>query len=156
MILSTVGLGGEGVVGQRIRDEILVIQRNNDCKGGIMKEWQHNNSSPDDVVICQALIDHIKSDFDVSVYWKTLNENGNNKGMPSKQFIQVQIWSLPFRIAWVIGLRDKASCSGCRSILYQACHLDFRRLRTAIDWGYAELNSAKPEVYHPVSISACA
>jgi hypothetical protein len=26
MILSTVGRGGEGVVGQRIRDEILVIQ----------------------------------------------------------------------------------------------------------------------------------
>ncbi|PSS28509.1 Alpha-glucan water dikinase [Actinidia chinensis var. chinensis] len=82
MILSTVGRGGEGDVGQRIRDEILVIQRNNDCKGGMMEEWHqklHNNTSPDDVVICQALIDHIKSDFDVSVYWKTLNENGITK-----------------------------------------------------------------------------
>ena len=93
MILSTVGRGGEGDVGQRIRDEILVIQvhnificfslvstyfppvcicidlnlranflfdlkRNNDCKGGMMEEWHqklHNNTSPDDVVICQVM-----------------------------------------------------------------------------------------------------
>ncbi|XP_047318795.1 alpha-glucan water dikinase, chloroplastic [Impatiens glandulifera] len=82
MIMSSVGRGGEGDVGQRIRDEILVIQRKNDCKGGIMEEWHqklHNNTSPDDVVICQALIDYIKSDFDISVYWKTLNENGITK-----------------------------------------------------------------------------
>ncbi|KAM7484206.1 hypothetical protein LguiA_000215 [Lonicera macranthoides] len=82
MIMSTVGRGGEGDVGQRIRDEILVIQRNNDCKGGMMEEWHqklHNNTSPDDVVICQALINYIKSDFDISVYWKTLNENGITK-----------------------------------------------------------------------------
>lgn len=78
-----------------------------------MEEWHqklHNNTSPDDVVICQvlelffcsnffiglhnlilffffkkitmslqALIDHIKSDFDIGVYWKTLNENGITK-----------------------------------------------------------------------------
>lgn len=82
MILSTVGRGGEGDVGQRIRDEILVIQRNNECKGGMMEEWHqklHNNTSPDDVVICQALIDYIKSDFDINIYWKTLNENGITK-----------------------------------------------------------------------------
>ena len=84
-------------------------QRNNDCKGGMMEEWHqklHNNTSPDDVVICQvlklwivkdlgserfavctfwlvillqALIDYIKKDFDISVYWKTLNENGITK-----------------------------------------------------------------------------
>ncbi|KAM3202848.1 alpha-glucan water dikinase, chloroplastic [Capsicum annuum] len=82
MIMSTVGRGGEGDVGQRIRDEILVIQRKNDCKGGMMEEWHqklHNNTSPDDVVICQALIDYIKSDFDIGVYWKTLKENGITK-----------------------------------------------------------------------------
>eukprot|EP00262_Sarcandra_glabra_P002082 TRINITY_DN1233_c0_g1_i1.p1 TRINITY_DN1233_c0_g1~~TRINITY_DN1233_c0_g1_i1.p1 ORF type:complete len:1466 (+),score=298.47 TRINITY_DN1233_c0_g1_i1:171-4568(+) len=79
MIMSTVGRGGEGDVGQRIRDEILLIQRNNNCKGGMMEEWHqklHNNTSPDDVVICQALIDYIKSDFDINVYWHTLNSNG--------------------------------------------------------------------------------
>ncbi|XP_074274451.1 alpha-glucan water dikinase, chloroplastic isoform X2 [Silene latifolia] len=82
MIMSTVGRGGEGDVGQRIRDEILVIQRNNDCKGGFMEEWHqklHNNTSPDDVIICQAVRDYIKSDFDISVYWKTLNDNGITK-----------------------------------------------------------------------------
>ncbi|KAL4574024.1 hypothetical protein LXL04_020846 [Taraxacum kok-saghyz] len=82
MIMSTVGRGGEGDVGQRIRDEILVIQRNNDCAGGMMEEWHqklHNNTSPDDVVICQALIDYIKSDFDINVYWNTLNTNGITK-----------------------------------------------------------------------------
>ncbi|XP_042502200.1 alpha-glucan water dikinase, chloroplastic-like isoform X2 [Macadamia integrifolia] len=82
MILSTVGRGGEGDVGQRIRDEILLIQRNNDCKGGMMEEWHqklHNNTSPDDVVICQALIDYIKNDFNVKAYWKTLNSNGITK-----------------------------------------------------------------------------
>ncbi|KAE8716168.1 Alpha-glucan water dikinase [Hibiscus syriacus] len=82
MIMSTVGHGGEGDVGQRIRDEILVIQRNNRCEGGMMEEWHqklHNNTSPDDVIICQALIDYIKCDFDISVYWKTLNNNGITK-----------------------------------------------------------------------------
>ncbi|XP_063943911.1 alpha-glucan water dikinase, chloroplastic isoform X3 [Daucus carota subsp. sativus] len=82
MIMSTVGRGGEGDVGQRIRDEILVIQSKNDCKGGMMEQWHqklHNNTSPDDVVICQALLDYIKGDFDVSIYWRTLNENGITK-----------------------------------------------------------------------------
>lgn len=31
------------------------------------------------MVLLQALIDYIKSDFDISVYWKTLNENGITK-----------------------------------------------------------------------------
>lgn len=75
-----------------------------------MEEWHqklHNNTSPDDVVICQvlnlfsvwiffsfrmrflnalilmlslqALIDHIESDFDMGVYWKSLNDNGITK-----------------------------------------------------------------------------
>lgn len=82
MIMSTVGRGGEGDVGQRIRDEILVVQRNNNCSGGMMEEWHqklHNNTSPDDVIICQALIDYIKSDFDISVYWNTLSSNGITK-----------------------------------------------------------------------------
>ncbi|XP_031501423.1 alpha-glucan water dikinase, chloroplastic [Nymphaea colorata] len=82
MVMFTVGRGGQGDVGQRIRDEILVIQRNNDCKGGMMEEWHqklHNNTSPDDVVICQALIDYIRNDFDVNVYWNTLISNGITK-----------------------------------------------------------------------------
>ncbi|KAM0844462.1 hypothetical protein ACQ4PT_057025 [Festuca glaucescens] len=82
MIMYTVGRGGQGDVGQRIRDEILVIQRNNDCMGGMMEEWHqklHNNTSPDDVVICQALMDYMSSDLDIKVYWDTLNKNGITK-----------------------------------------------------------------------------
>ncbi|KAI8003895.1 hypothetical protein LOK49_LG08G00197 [Camellia lanceoleosa] len=59
-----------------------IDQRNNDCKGGIMEQWHqklHNNTSSDDVVIFQALIDFINNDFDVSIYWKTLNDNGITK-----------------------------------------------------------------------------
>ncbi|CAM6108937.1 unnamed protein product [Calypogeia fissa] len=82
LIMSTVGRGGQGDVGQRIRDEILVVQRNNDAKGGMMEEWHqklHNNTSPDDVVICQALLDFIAADFNMDVYWKSLNDNGVTK-----------------------------------------------------------------------------
>ena len=57
MVMMTVGRGGQGDVGQRIRDEILVIQRANNCMGGIMEQWHqklHNNTSPDDVVLCEV------------------------------------------------------------------------------------------------------
>lgn len=36
MVLATVGRGGDGNQGQRIRDEILSIQSRNGCKGGMM------------------------------------------------------------------------------------------------------------------------
>ncbi|KAK9096999.1 hypothetical protein Sjap_022496 [Stephania japonica] len=112
LIMATVGRGGQGDQGQRIRDEILVIQvfsftsfhsinlfavllqkkahvcsiyqRNNNCKGGMMEEWHqklHNNSSPDDVIICQALLDYVRSDFNIGVYWRTLNANGLTKAI---------------------------------------------------------------------------
>jgi len=44
-------------------------------QGGMMEEWHqklHNNTSPDDVVICQALLSYIDSGLDISVYWATL------------------------------------------------------------------------------------
>ncbi|KAF8404738.1 hypothetical protein HHK36_009627 [Tetracentron sinense] len=105
LIMTSIGRGGQGDVGQRIRDDILVLQvyryiyilicecayiyitflhKNNDCKGGMMEEWHqklHNNSSPDDVIICQALLDYVRSDFKIDVYWRTLNANGLTKGM---------------------------------------------------------------------------
>ena len=40
-----------------------------------MEEWHqklHNNTSPDDIIICQALIEYLKADLDLSAYWKTL------------------------------------------------------------------------------------
>ncbi|GIL62435.1 hypothetical protein Vafri_16667 [Volvox africanus] len=77
--LAAVGRGGAGEVGQRIRDEILAIQQRNGCKGGMMEEWHqklHNNTSPDDVIICKALLDYIAAGLDVTVYWRTLTSAG--------------------------------------------------------------------------------
>ena len=79
LTMATIGRGGEGDVGQRIRDEILAVQQANDCKGGMMEEWHqklHNNTSPDDVPICEALLKFIASDCDISVYWGHLHANG--------------------------------------------------------------------------------
>ncbi|GIL79977.1 hypothetical protein Vretifemale_9209, partial [Volvox reticuliferus] len=77
--LAAVGRGGAGEVGQRIRDEILAIQQRNGCKGGMMEEWHqklHNNTSPDDVIICKALLDYIAAGLDITVYWRTLTSAG--------------------------------------------------------------------------------
>ena len=79
LIMATIGRGGDGDVGQRIRDEILAVQQKNNCKGGMMEEWHqklHNNTSPDDVPICEALLKFIAADCDISVYWAHLHANG--------------------------------------------------------------------------------
>jgi hypothetical protein len=44
-------------------------------QGGMMEEWHqklHNNTSPDDVVICEALIAYIDGGLDISKYWAHL------------------------------------------------------------------------------------
>ena len=82
LMLGTVGRGGEGGQGQQIRDEILnIMHRNNigERKGVWMEEWHqklHNNTTPDDIVICEAYLAFLKSDMDVSEYWRVLSENG--------------------------------------------------------------------------------
>ncbi|KAJ8908747.1 hypothetical protein NDN08_005452 [Rhodosorus marinus] len=97
MALSKVGRGGSSDMGQSIREEILIIQRNNHCKGGLMEEWHqklHNNTSPDDVVICEALIAFIEAKDDkLQVYWKHLNDNGIDRDR-LKSFDRA-IWSEP-------------------------------------------------------------
>jgi hypothetical protein len=48
-------------------------------QGGMMEEWHqklHNNSSPDDLVICQALLDYLASGQDMQVYWDSLAAQG--------------------------------------------------------------------------------
>ena len=85
-------------MGQRIRDEILYVQQRNGAKvafgihtfllrltfregdvvhvqGGMMEEWHqklHNNTSLDDVVICEALIAMLEANMDITRYWQTL------------------------------------------------------------------------------------
>lgn len=41
----------------------------------MMEEWHqklHNNTSPDDVAICEALVAYIDSGLDISAYWESL------------------------------------------------------------------------------------
>jgi len=82
LMLGTVGKGGEGGQGQQIRDEILnIMHRNNisEKKGIWMEEWHqklHNNTTPDDIVICEAYIAFLKADMDLGEYWRVLGEGG--------------------------------------------------------------------------------
>jgi hypothetical protein len=42
----------------------------------MMEQWHqklHNNTSPDDVVICEALLAYLAADLDVKAYWDTLH-----------------------------------------------------------------------------------
>ncbi|KAI8474403.1 MAG: hypothetical protein J3K34DRAFT_493679 [Monoraphidium minutum] len=79
LALAAAGRGGEGSLGQRIRDEIMAIQQRSGCKGGMMEQWHqklHNNSSPDDVVICRALLAYISSGLELPAYWSELAKGG--------------------------------------------------------------------------------
>jgi alpha-glucan,water dikinase len=45
----------------------------------MMEEWHqklHNNSSPDDLAICQALLDYLAAGQDLQVYWDSLAAQG--------------------------------------------------------------------------------
>jgi len=80
--MSCVGRGGSGDLGQRIRDDILVILRNNRGwgHGSMMEQWHqklHNNTSPDDVHICNALLAGWHSNGDrTAAYWSTIHHFG--------------------------------------------------------------------------------
>ena len=78
-MLTTLGRGGDG---QRVRDEILHIMHRNGIKesaGHFIEEWHqklHNNTTPDDVVICQAYLDFMRSNGDPDVFYRTLEQGG--------------------------------------------------------------------------------
>lgn len=81
LAMSCVGRGGSGDLGQRIRDDILVILRHNRGwgHGSMMEQWHqklHNNTSPDDVIICDALIAFWNGNGDKSAYWHVIYSNG--------------------------------------------------------------------------------
>ena len=79
LMLSTVGRGGDG---QAIRDEILNIMHRNhikEVKGTWMEEWHqklHNNTTPDDVPICEAYLTFLRSHGDNGTYWRSLSDAG--------------------------------------------------------------------------------
>jgi alpha-glucan,water dikinase len=78
-MLTTLGRGGEG---QRVRDEILHIMHRNHLKeaaGQFIEEWHqklHNNTTPDDTVICEAYLAFLRSGGDVDTFYRTLEEGG--------------------------------------------------------------------------------
>ncbi len=80
LMLSTVGQGGNR--GQQVRDEILDIMHHHHIKevgGHFMEEWHqklHNNTTPDDVAICQAYLAFLYSDGNLDTFYKVLGEAG--------------------------------------------------------------------------------
>lgn len=85
LMLGTLGRGGDGGSGQAIRDEILNIMHRNgigEDKGIWMEQWHqklHNNTTPDDVAICEAYLAFLKSNMNIREYWRVLDENGITK-----------------------------------------------------------------------------
>jgi alpha-glucan,water dikinase len=79
LLLTTLGRGGDG---QRVRDEILHIMHRNHLKevhGQFVEEWHqklHNNTTPDDIVICEAYLVFLRSNGDVSRFYQTLQAGG--------------------------------------------------------------------------------
>ncbi len=79
LLLTTMGRGGEG---QRVRDEILNIMHRHHIKeisGRFMEEWHqklHNNTTPDDVVICEAYLAFLRGNGDIDLFYRHLQEGG--------------------------------------------------------------------------------
>jgi alpha-glucan,water dikinase len=79
MIMQMTGRGGDG---QRIRDEILQIMHRHRVKevaGTFFEQWHqklHNNTTPDDIVICEAYLAFLRSDGDTKVFYETLQNGG--------------------------------------------------------------------------------
>ena len=77
-----VGKGREN--GQRIRDEILNIFHKfhiSEKIDSFYEQWHqklHNNTTPDDIVICQALVNFLRTN-NLQEFWNTLNYGGVNK-----------------------------------------------------------------------------
>ena len=72
----------KGTLLQAVRDEILnIMHRNNigEKRGTWMEDWHqklHNNTTPDDVAICEAFIAFLKSSGDNGAYWSVLSDAG--------------------------------------------------------------------------------
>ncbi|HZR19277.1 MAG TPA: PEP/pyruvate-binding domain-containing protein [Verrucomicrobiae bacterium] len=79
LMLATIGRGGDG---QRIRDEILQIMHRHHLKevsGHFLEEWHqklHNNTTPDDVVICEAYLEFLRSGGNLDRFHETLQQGG--------------------------------------------------------------------------------
>lgn len=78
-MLSMIGKGSGN--GQRVRDEILHIMHRHKISeqaGHFYEQWHqklHNNTTPDDIPICEALIAFLKSGGNKEKYWEVLTKN---------------------------------------------------------------------------------
>lgn len=78
-ILATVGRGGPG---QEVRDGVLNIMHRHHVKekhGTWLEQWHqklHNNTTPDDIAICEAYLNFLRGDGDERAYDRTLAEAG--------------------------------------------------------------------------------
>lgn len=66
LALSAVGRGGSSDLGQRIRDDILVVQSANNAKGGMMEQWHQKVLSPISSLLTSAT--HSKSNSDLRYF----------------------------------------------------------------------------------------
>ncbi|MBF0558075.1 MAG: hypothetical protein HQL08_04785 [Nitrospirae bacterium] len=79
LIMTTLGTGRDA---QRVRDEILKIMHRHNIKevaGHFMEEWHqklHNNATPDDIVICEAYLEFLRSNGDIDLFYEKLEEGG--------------------------------------------------------------------------------
>jgi alpha-glucan,water dikinase len=79
MLATTLGRGGDG---QRVRDGILEIMHRHHVKevaGHFLEEWHqklHNNTTPDDVVICEAYLEFLRRGGDPSVFYRVCEAAG--------------------------------------------------------------------------------
>ena len=79
-MLGFIGKGNGN--GQAIRDEILHIMHRrgiSERAGHFYEQWHqklHNNTTPEDIPICEALLAYLKSGGDMSKYWDHLKRNG--------------------------------------------------------------------------------
>ena len=82
LMLTTIGKGGDG---QRIRDGILQIMHRHHLKevsGHFLEEWHqklHNNTTPDDIVICQAYLEFLRSNGNLQRFFEVLEAGGVTK-----------------------------------------------------------------------------
>ncbi len=82
LIMTTLGRGSDA---QRVRDEVLNIMHRHHIKevsGHFMEEWHqklHNNTTPDDIVICEAYLEFLRSNGSLDRFYKRLNEGGVTK-----------------------------------------------------------------------------
>ena len=78
-MMACVGKGGNG---QKIRDDILHIMHRHkikEVKGTWMEEWHqklHNNTTPDDIHICEAYLAFLEGGGSNQAYWQVLSDAG--------------------------------------------------------------------------------